>query len=75
MEANFTGQPDREDSGSQQDNQPVAGNVPEANASAEESGTDSKRKKHHEDHHVNRKYRLFSNHSSYGDSPHTNTSF
>ncbi|HRN99184.1 MAG TPA: hypothetical protein PLA69_07730 [Flavobacterium sp.] len=27
------------------------------------------------DHHVNRKYRVFSNHSSYGDSPHTVTSF
>jgi len=34
----------------------------------------SRKRKHHEDHTVSRKYRLFSNHSSYGDSPHTNTS-
>jgi hypothetical protein len=36
---------------------------------------DIKRKKVHDDHHVGRKYRLFSNYSSYGDSPHTHTSF
>lgn len=74
METNFTGQPNQEDLGGQQDNQPIPENVPEVNASAGESA-ESKRKRHNEDHHVSRKYRLFSNHSSYGDSPHTNTSF
>lgn len=75
METNFTGQPNQEDMGNQQDNQPIPDSIPEMHASAGETGTDPKRKRHHEDHHVSRKYRLFSNHSSYGDSPHTNTSF
>lgn len=44
-------------------------------SSEQQTQQDSKKRVKHEDHHVNRKYKLFSNHSSYGDSPHTNTSF
>ena len=39
----------------------------------EQTELTSHRKKH-EDHSVSRKYRMFSNHSSAGDMPHTNTS-
>ncbi|CAM3311315.1 hypothetical protein FLLO111716_02830 [Flavobacterium longum] len=49
--------------------------VPEINDPDAQQPHDSKKRVKHEDHHVNRKYKLFSNHSSYGDSPHTNTSF
>jgi len=53
--------------------------MPDIQAASEETTASERelrpRKKTHEDHHVNRKYRVFSNHSSYGDSPHTHTSF
>ena len=75
METNFTRPSDSEELGAGQDNnQAQQLNAEEMGAESSESQESKKRVKH-EDHHVSRKYRLFSNHSSYGDSPHTNTSF
>lgn len=54
---------------------PQAEAAGEANTSDHPSQPEGKKRVKHEDHHVSRKYKLFSNHSSYGDSPHTNTSF
>jgi hypothetical protein len=71
METDFNGPANPEDLEARQDSQ-LQENAEGMEASAEQS--ESRKRKHHEDHHVNRKYRLFSNHSSYGDSPHTNTS-
>ena len=75
METKFNGQPNREDSGGEQENNRVDDQLAQANAAAEAADAENKRKRHQENHHINRKYKLFSNHSSYGDSPHTNTSF
>ena len=72
METNFIGQPDPEELDARQDNQ-ILGNAEDFDTQASDSQEQKKRVKH-EDHNVSRKYRLFSNHSSYGDSPHTNTS-
>jgi hypothetical protein len=74
MKTSFNGLPDQEDLGNPQENHPETSN-PEMDASANESGEEKPKHRHHEEHHINRKYRIFSNHSSYGDSPHTNTSF
>lgn len=49
--------------------------VGEINETEQQNPHESKKRVKHEDHHVSRKYKLFSNHSSYGDSPHTHTSF
>lgn len=48
---------------------------PNAQNSQPQEDSAKRAKKKSVDHHVNRKYRVFSNHSSYGDSPHTVTSF
>jgi len=74
METNVNGLPDQENPGSQMEN-PIGENQSELQASEMNSDGNRPKHRHHEDHHVNRKYRIFSNHSSYGDSPHTNTSF
>jgi hypothetical protein len=73
METHFNGQPNPEKSEAGQDNNEIRENAESIDANALESHEQKKRVKH-EDHNVSRKYRLFSNHSSYGDSPHTNTS-
>ncbi len=44
------------------------------NGGSEESAT-TERRHRQKDHSVSRKYRMFSNHSSANDMPHTNTSF
>lgn len=75
METNLNNAANPENPGNEQSEfNPASENDQQVNASenAQEKKT---RRKHHEDHNVSRKYRLFSNHSSYGDSPHTNTSF
>jgi hypothetical protein len=76
METINNGLPNQDDLGNQQTGDSITNpeNSTEMSASAE--GEERReRHRHHDDHHVNRKYRIFSNHSSYGDSPHTNTSF
>jgi hypothetical protein len=74
METNFNGLSNPEDLDAAQ-----AVNQPQENAEAMDAQSqeiqEGKKRVRHEDHHVNWKYKLFSNHSSYGDSPHTNTSF
>jgi hypothetical protein len=76
METINNGLPNQDDLGNQQTGDSIMNpeNSTEMSASAE---SEERREwhRHHDDHHVNRKYRIFSNHSSYGDSPHTNTSF
>ena len=73
-ETKMHGMPDPEDLSSQKDNPNYSKN-PDLQAPENEVTENRKPRHKHEDHHVNRKYKLFSNHSSYGDSPHTNTSF
>jgi hypothetical protein len=73
METNFNGQSNPDELEAGQDDNQIHGNAGEIDAHALENQDQKKRVKH-EDHNVSRKYRLFSNHSSYGDSPHTNTS-
>lgn len=73
METNFNRPSDAEESDITKDGMQAQANVEEVEAHANESQQPRKRIKH-EDHNVSRKYKLFSNHSSYGDSPHTNTS-
>jgi hypothetical protein len=73
METNFNGPSDPEKLEAGQDNIQAQTNGDSMDAGASENHEPKKRVKH-EDHNVSRKYRLFSNHSSYGDSPHTNTS-
>lgn len=73
METNFNGQPNHEELGAGQDVNQVQANAEGMQAQVPENQEQRKRVRH-EDHHVSRKYKLFSNHSSYGDSPHTSTS-
>lgn len=73
MDTNLNGQIDQEDLNARRNDETPHEEVREEAQNAEQA--QPKRKHHHEDHHINRKYRIFSNHSSYGDSPHTNTSF
>lgn len=54
---------------------PQADATVKANTSDNQPQPEGRKRVKHDDHHVSRKYKLFSNHSSYGDSPHTNTSF
>ncbi|RZJ31750.1 MAG: hypothetical protein EOO48_01145 [Flavobacterium sp.] len=72
METNDNGNEDREDSIGQQ-SEMLSENT--TGIAITEPDAPKFKGKHQNDHHINRKYRLFSNHSSYGDSPHTNTSF
>ena len=75
METNFNGQPNPDELDAAQDVDQVQGNAEGIDVQAFETPAEHRKRTKHEDHHVSRKYRLFSNHSSYGDSPHTNTSF
>ena len=74
METNFNGQSNPDELEARQDNNQVNGNAESMEAQAGDESQEQKKRVKHEDHNVSRKYRLFSNHSSYGDSPHTNTS-
>jgi len=73
METNFNGPTNPEELEARPNADQVEA-VQENGAEASGENTEPRRRKHHEDHTVSRKYRLFSNYSSYGDSPHTNTS-
>jgi hypothetical protein len=73
MEKEMSG-PDRQ--GEREDHiEAQAGAGMESNASETETQRDKQHKKHHGDHAVSRKYRMFSNYSSNNDMPHTSTSF
>ena len=53
----------------------VTPNAAEMTGSLENAENSQSKKYRHNDHAVSRKYRMFSNHSSANDIPHTNTSF
>ncbi len=77
METHFNGLPDQEGLGNLPDANHILAqeNNPLESVPQQEDVAPRERHRHHEDHHVNRKYRMFSNHSSAGDQPHTSTSF
>lgn len=80
METTSNGMPDHEDLDARQENASASSQSGYADGVGKDFGLNPEnddarqKRKHHDDHHINRKYRVFSNHSSYGDSPHTNTS-
>jgi len=75
METDYNGLTNPEELAATSDPNQIQENVQAQDASAFYDQGEARKRKHHDEHSVSRKYRLFSNHSSYGDSPHTNTSF
>ncbi len=75
METEFNGPANPEELEANQNTSQVDTSAEANEMQASDQNGDSRKRKHHDDHTVSRKYKLFSNYSSYGDSPHTNTSF
>ena len=76
METNKKGLSNPEDLQSQQSDDIVQNEASQQNRPDEDITAEQREKrKHHGDHSVSRKYKMFSNHSSDRDMPHTNTSF
>ena len=74
METDINSMPTPEDLGLQEDSAAVDSQTGNEATAENDQGQDETSRKHNRDH-GNRRYKMFSNHSSWNDMPHTNTSF